>query len=322
MEKQELLNEIKKLAETNQLTKDEIMLQFPVSNTLEQHSSKFNISEILYFIGAAIVFIGIAILAGQNWEAFNSMTRILIVLGSAIVSYGIAVVMNKQDRSSNVSIAFFTLSALLLPGGLNVLFNETGIDIYNSLTQAMIFLASLAVFMYTYYLFKKPAFHVFNIAYATIAFFALTSYFATNSDFFLDWRFSAYRFLLVGLSYLSLGYYFSEDREHNLSGVLYASGILAVLGSTLALGGWKPDQSVFWELIYPFLVFGVIYLSTFIRSKSFLLFGAIFLMGYIVKITSEYFADSTNWPLALMLCGFVLIGIGYFTFRLKQKYFV
>jgi hypothetical protein len=44
-------------------------------------------------------------------------------------------------------------------------------------------------------------------------------------------------------------------------------------------------------------------------------------MGYILKITGEYFADSLSWPVALMVAGFALIGVGYFTFYLRKKYF-
>lgn len=42
-------------------------------------------------------------------------------------------------------------------------------------------------------------------------------------------------------------------------------------------------------------------------------------MGYILKITSEYFADSLGWPLALMIAGFGMIGVGYLTVYIKRK---
>ena len=95
---------------------------------------------------------------------------------------------------------------------------------------------------------------------------------------------------------------------------------MGFLGAALALGGWSPQQNIFWELIFPGLVFGIIFLSVYLKNKSFLVFGALYLMAYIIKITSEYFSQSLGWPLALVLAGFMLMGIGYFAFYLNQKY--
>jgi uncharacterized integral membrane protein len=56
------------------------------------------------------------------------------------------------------------------------------------------------------------------------------------------------------------------------------------------------------------------------KSKSFLTFGAIFLVTYVFKITAEYFTDGLGWPLVLVIVGLAIIGIGYLAFSLKKKY--
>jgi hypothetical protein len=76
----------------------------------------------------------------------------------------------------------------------------------------------------------------------------------------------------------------------------------------------------FWELVFPGLVFGVMFLSVYLRSKAFLTFGSLYLVAYIFKITGEYFAESMGWPLVLVLTGLGLIAIGYLHFSLKRKY--
>jgi len=43
-------------------------------------------------------------------------------------------------------------------------------------------------------------------------------------------------------------------------------------------------------------------------------------MIYIMKITSEYFSHAMGWPLALVLAGLILIGIGHYTYNLGKKY--
>ena len=35
--------------------------------------------------------------------------------------------------------------------------------------------------------------------------------------------------------------------------------------------------------------------------------------------TDQYFKDITGWPLALMMMGFMLVGISYMAVRLSQK---
>jgi hypothetical protein len=163
---------------------------------------------------------------------------------------------------------------------------------------------------------------LFSIIFGTAFFYALTSFIASMSATSFDWRFFAYRTLAVGLSYVLLGYGFVKKEEAPLTGVLYGFGILAFLGSALALGGWSPTQNIFWELIFPVLAFGTVFLGTYIKSKAFLTFGSLFLMIYILKITGEYFTNSLGWPLALVIVGLALIAVGYGTLYLKRKYIV
>ena len=150
-------------------------------------------------------------------------------------------------------------------------------------------------------------------------FFSFTSLLVGSNPHF-DWEFSAYRVLCTGLVYALLGYYFTQTPQRALTGALYGFGVLFFLGAALALGDWKPNQNAFWELIFPGLVFGVMFLSVYLKSRAFLTFGSIYLMVYILKITAEYFADSLGWPLALVLTGLGLIAIGYLHFNLKKKY--
>jgi hypothetical protein len=92
------------------------------------------------------------------------------------------------------------------------------------------------------------------------------------------------------------------------------------LGGALALGGWSPRVSVVWEAVFPLLAFGAIVLAIYLKSKSMLTFGTLFIMAYIMKITAEYFSDSLGWPLALVIAGFGLLASGYMTFYLHRAY--
>ena len=56
------------------------------------------------------------------------------------------------------------------------------------------------------------------------------------------------------------------------------------------------------------------------KSQAFLIWGTIFLMVYLLKITSEYFSKGFGWPLALVMLGLSLIGVGYMSISIKRKF--
>ena len=75
------------------------------------------------------------------------------------------------------------------------------------------------------------------------------------------------------------------------------------------------------EMLYPFLAFGGMVLSvSVLRSRLALTISTFAVISYIIYFTAEYFADSIGWPVALILLGFTIIGIGYFSINLNRKY--
>ena len=94
---------------------------------------------------------------------------------------------------------------------------------------------------------------------------------------------------------------------------IYGFGTLAILGAGIFIGG------VF-DLILIALIFAVFYGSVYLKSRSMLIFGAIFLMAHIIKLTSKYFVGSVGWPVALIIVGFLVIGVGYMTFYLNKRF--
>ena len=125
----------------------------------------------------------------------------------------------------------------------------------------------------------------------------------------------------LGLCYLMLGYALKWRRLSVLSGPLYFFGAPIVLGTTMALQGYAPDQRIFWELVYPVLLFAGLYLSVYLKSRSILIFSSLFLIGYVGKIMYEYFNDKLSGPLLFILAGIVIMATGYLTLSLNRKYF-
>lgn len=332
MEKQELLASISIMSAQNLITREEVLGAINNGNLNINENSNQNeiassslsrhlgIAEVLYFIGGFIVFVGIAILINQNWTTLNVFTKIITTLGFGVISYLIGILLNKEEKYGLIGNAFHLIAGLVIPLGLSVTFNLAGFDSSDAGTQSLISIILFLMYLVSYIIFKKPIFTFFAIAYATWLFISFTQLLVGSNPQFMILKFNEYRMLLVGLSYLSLGYYFSSTVQRELSGTLYAFGNIFFLGAALTLGGWKPSQNIIWEIIFPGLVFGVLMLSVHLKSKAFLTFGTIFLMIYILKITGEYFSGTVGWPISLMFCGVALIGIGYYAFTLNKKY--
>ena len=134
-----------------------------------------------------------------------------------------------------------------------------------------------------------------------------------------DSDFDKYRVAVAGLAYLGLGRYFALIGRR-LADWLYVFGLLAFFGSIMALGGWRPQQHLFWELLFPLLTAGGLLLSVRWQSNAFLAISAIYLVAYIGKITSEYFWQSFGWPIVLIIIGLVVVAVGYGSVSFGRKY--
>lgn len=324
MNKEELLQEIHLMAQTGELTQTEVMAALSGEGVVAVSShNNLNLAEILYYIGGAIVFMGIVVLSYQNWDSFGSPLRILITLGSSIGAFVVGALLYSREDFRKISQAFFLISGMLAPLGLSILFKENGLDLNADGVQLIIYIILTAIFLGSIWFYKQQTILLFfGVLFATGLFhFIINLIIGQNllmENYSKIWE---YRILAAGLAWIFLGYYLKDTSYKAITGPLYGFGVIAVLGTTMALGGWDPNQNVFWELAYPLVVFGAIFASVYLKSKSFLVFGSIFLIGYILKLTSEYFTSGLGWPLALVLAGLAIMGVGYWAVKLNKKYF-
>ena len=323
MDKNQILSSISQLVAQNLLTKEEVIKAYEKGQENKPHdvlNRKIGVAESMYYIGGLIVFIGIAVLVFQNWESLNSFTRILVTLGSGIAAYITGVLLGTNKNTDPVGYAFHLISALVTPLGLFITFDAAGAEPYTAGYMSLIFGTLFLCHLFSYLLLKKLIFIIFTIIFGGFLYFTFTNFLLSSSPLVWEWHFTEYRVLLLAIAFIFLGFSFANTDKKGLSGFLYGFGILGILSSTFALGGWTPNQNIFWEIIFPGLAFGSIFSTFYFNSRSFMIWGTLFLMAYILKITGEYFAGSLGWPFSLVLAGLSLIGIGYMAFRLNTKY--
>lgn len=321
--KQAALDRIREIAAQSNINPND--LQAALTTTPAQPNNinlghKLSLIELLYYIGGGIVVIGIGILVSQNWTSLSSFTKIAATLGSGALAFLIAVLLQHSAKTHSVSIAFHTIAALVLPIGLFVTFNLGGSDISSAGVQSLIFAILLAMYMGSFFLFGQTFFLLFSIIFGASLYTSLTNTFITTAPTLLNGNFSAYRDLVLGLALVFIGYSLRQGKHHSITGINYFFGVLTALSSVLTLGGFQPHQNIIWELIFPFLAFGCIVASVPLKSRSFMVWGTLFLMGYIFKITAEYFASSLGWPLALIVAGLAIIGAAAGAISIRRKY--
>ena len=273
--------------------------------------------DLTCYLGGVIVFLGIAILLRQNWLILGFLPKIIATLGFGIASYSVGILFQKDGRYIKVSTAFFIIFALVSPMGLWVGLNQLTFEANSSASQTFISGVMLSSCLFSLLYFRNALFIFFSIVFATWMVFSVTDWMIGIQVSYRIHEFYKYRVLLISISYILLGYFFSSVKNMLLASFLYAIGSFCFLMMALVLTGWSPEQNVFWELIYPALTFIILIMSFRLKSKTLRASSLFFLMFYILKITVEYFSESLGWPICLMITGCMIIGLSYLVWHFK-----
>ncbi len=326
--KDEAFAYVRQIGVEGTLTRDELNDAYnegsktPVPVHEDSGIKKLGFAGVFNYIGGGIVLLGIIILIAQNWDKLSFVTQLLVTLGAAVAFYIIGVVYGRIEKLKTASTVFHFLGAVLMPFGICFVLDHYGVDFWNFGGSTLIALGLFVMYLVSDLIFKKNVLTFFSIAFGTWFFFALVNYLLGSSMYADVWEFYQYCMFGAGLTHVLLGYAFSNTRRVVLTNVLYAFGLLFALSAGFALSGFDAELFSIWNFIYPIVLVAVLYLSVVLKSRPFLVFGTIYLMAFIIKITAEFFSDSLGWPLALVIAGLLVIGAGSFSMHLRKKYFM
>lgn len=321
--KEEAQHYVESLAADKILTERELLAAYQhgaLDAQPESSKTQLTTAEVFAYVGGGVVFLGIVILVVQNWNSLSFLTRLLVTLGASVAAFVAGLLLGREKRTGILSQTAYLISSLLLPTGVVVVFDHAGLDLGSAGGQTLISSILFVTYLLSWLVVRRNLFVVFSLIAATWCYFGITDLAFANSAYLNGPDYNAYRILIAGLSYIVLGYAWAKGELSALTGFLYGFGTVGFLGAALALGGYAPNQNVTWELFFPVLIFSVLFLSVHTRSNTFLVWGTIFLMIYIFKITAEYFSSGLGWPLALVLAGLGMIGAGYGSLVVKRRY--
>ncbi len=328
MEKEQIISFIKTHLDDGQITREDLAAiargdtehqkgPDTIANELQKTPS-WNIINTLYVIGSIIGIAGVTILAQQHWDAIGFGGRIGVTLGLSFVTYVTALLICKSPQQM-ISQVMFVISAILAPIGTYILLNQLQVQ-FIPINQAITALSLFIIFIFAQYIARTNVLVIVLTAFGTWAYFALLQFAFLLSYF--DSGIFKWATIVLGIGYILIAYGFSgkhlregiqTGEEHSVANILYGLGTLAVLGAGITLGG-------IWDLIFLLFVFFGFYGSVIVRSQMMLILSGIFLIADVLKITYRYFLGSLGWPIALIVCGFLIIAIGYLTFELNQRY--
>lgn len=305
------------------IKKEELSKESSAKSYDETVKKKFNIRklrsmEIFGYIGAILIFSAICIFITQNWDELNFITKVAVTLVSGIVAYVIGVLCSFDKRVNFVSSGFYLISAILIYIGLaNVIFESIYVAIVG--TQSLIFGILFGIYIISFIIFRKNIFIVLSVIFGSELFFFII-YSITHGGYYILYEYTS---LLIGFVYILLGYALSKDTKDPLTEVLYGFGIFFFLSITLAFCFWSyDDANIFWILFYPVIIFWTMFFGTYLKIKSFILFGYIYIymLLYIPFVTETYFIDNLGWPLSLAFMGVLVILFGFCINKIKYSY--
>ncbi len=296
--------------------------------------------EILVYLGSLVVFLAMAFLVGQNWRALGSAGRVLSVLAPTVAM----LVLGWRLRGSETAQlrrgaqALWLAACLLSVLFFAVTFYELGLidwsgrDTSDPLVVVSCLLATGvagAAFALLPSVAQSIALHVCGSA-VLVTFLEWLDRSLRPLSLFYDSLLVLVIGLLAGGLWLGLSEWLRVRAEKGLVRVSRIFGALTILGFTLVVATGYPLPRPFglrdtlWQKT---LLEGVAFLASiaFIaasvkrQSQVFLYSGAGFLFLLTIYVNFEHFADRIGMPIALLISGALLIGLGLGTGRLSRR---
>lgn len=304
--KAEALAQIVALAQTNQLTLEEIQSALGRPQIESNKKNVGTLTRLFTYLGGIFIFAGLSAFIAMNWDFLNTPSRILITLGTGMTSLIIAAVAARRQESDKKVSVLIILSALLQPTGLFVTAVEFSTGSGDArLAAALIFGVLAAQYGLFFQALRRTTPLFFAIYFGFSSFVALCTLVKIDYDFVM---------FVCGASLVALSYGIQRTPYNSICGFGYFIGSILLLWLGFDLLRNTPI-----EVLYLGIACFMLYVSTIVASRSVLITATLAILSYISYFTQKNFLDSIGWPIALILLGFVFFGVGGLAIRLNRK---
>ncbi|MBT8144035.1 MAG: DUF2157 domain-containing protein [Gammaproteobacteria bacterium] len=305
--REQALQQVCRLAREHDLTLTDITTALAASGRAQEQNGRAsrNLMRVMTYLGATLVFAGIATFVGINWASFNSAARIIVTLGPGLAAFAMGWLAARDSRYTVAATPAFLIAAILVPTGLFVSNEELGPLTYEAVQTGVFGVVAVQFLLAAWQLQRSAT--VF-LAIAFLSAFAMS---------LMDWiGFDGEVIAIVvgtGLILAAIGI------QRGAHAVITPPGYLA--GAGFLQGGVFElvDRTPF-ELLFVIVACALLYVGVVVRSRSLNIASIAGLTLYTAWFTQEYFANSFGWPLALITFGLVLIGLAFLGVRIDRRY--
>ena len=301
--KEQALSQIVALATTHNITIDEIGARLTKSELISK-SGKW-LTQLLGYVGAALIFGGLALLISMIWDDLGSAARVIITLGPGLVAYMLAIITLNDPRFEKASTPLFLKAAVLQPWGMFVFLDEYASGDDAQLAALIVFGILALQFMATFLTYRRTSLLFFGYLFWNGALGILMDRAGVPGDTLG---------LGLGLSILMIAYYIDTTPHRAIAAFWYFIGGAGFLWSVFDI----VEGSAADILFLPVSIL-MMFVSVRMHSRTLLLVGTFALLGFLGYYTDEYFKDIVGWPVALIVMGFLLIGISAYAVKLGQN---
>lgn len=304
--KDDVLQDIVALMQHNKITLAEVSRALDDASMQMSAAPASVLSKLFGYIGGIFVFAGIGVFISMYWDDFSSASRVIVTLGTGLIAFVMGLFCLSEQKYERVATPLFLIASVLQPTGIMVMLDEysSGGDVRHGL-----------LFMAAYMLVQQGATFWAKqrtvLAFSAIIFGCI--FFANLFDLWdLDEKLIG---TVIGSSLLCLAYAIQRSKHMAIAPFWYFVGAVLLLWSIFE---WV-EGSLF-EPIYLGMTAFMIFLSTFVRSRTLLIIGTFAMLIYIGYYTAEHFANTVGWPIALVIIGIALIGLSALAIRLNNQY--
>lgn len=300
------LSQIAALARSHGITLDDIADALGRTPAPAESRWRGVLVTVLGVLGGTFVFAGIGVFIALQWDHMNSAARVVVTLGSGLAALVLGVLATRDPRFGKAAAPLFLTAAALEPTGMFVAFGEFGSGgdwrTANLVTTSVMALQFGAVFASV----RRSTTLFLAIFFAML--FCWTSLHLLNVDDTLV-------ALVMGASLLLTAIGVDRTPYRGITPVWYLAGAVAFL-----MGVFDAVDRTPFEILFLAVAAAFVYLSVVVHSRALLAVATLAILAYTGWYTSEHFAQSIGWPLALIAFGIFMIGLSALAFRIDRDY--
>lgn len=301
------LEDIAAIARQHRLSASEIAAAIGAPPTAAPDSRvRAVLVRVLGFLGGTFVFAGIGVFIALQWSQMNSAARVVVTLGSGLAAFVLAMLASREIRFDKAATPLLLMAAALEPTGMLVAFQEFGSGgdwrVAGLITSA----AMTLQFGATFGRLRRTTPLFLTVVFGTLFWWTALDLVDVGDTLIA---------LILGASMLLAAVGIDRAGYRDITPIWYLFGAAAFL-----YGFFDAVERTPFEIAFVAAAAAFVYLSVMLHSRTLLFVATMAILAYTAWFTSEHFANSMGWPLALIAFGMFMIGLSALAFRIDRDY--